>query len=212
MTDCYKVIVLTADRDLSGDEYAALLSLVSPDKRALLQRKKEKDRRPAQNSLLADVLVRRELCHLTGLQNKDLRFGSNEHHKPFLMDWPEIHYNLSHSGTIVVAAFDRKPIGIDVEFIKPINNLVTRRVFGPEEREHYARLPQEERLHYFYTIWTMKEAYLKKEGVGLTRPMHLFDVISLPNERFFPVPLGEQAICYMCTAQNTAPVYVRETT
>jgi 4'-phosphopantetheinyl transferase len=209
MADCYKVVVLTADRDLSEDEFTALLSLVSPDKRATLRAKRS--RRAAQNSLLGDVLVRRELCRLTGLRNEELRFGCAEHHKPFLEGWPDIHFNLSHAGSIIAAAFDSKPIGIDVEVIKPVNWLVARKVFSAGEQERFEILPQEDRLRYFYTIWTMKEAYLKKEGVGLTRPMRSFDVASLPNEMFFPILLGEQAICHVCTVHDTGPVYVPET-
>jgi 4'-phosphopantetheinyl transferase len=193
----FKVIALIIDRDLTAEEYTALSSLVSPDKRAVLERRR--NRRAAQNSLLGDILVRRELCRLTGLKNEDLCFAVNEHQKPFLKDRPDIHYNLSHSGNIIVAAFDSKPIGIDVEIIKPVSYQITRKVFDAEEQKHFETLSDREKLVYFYTIWTMKEAYLKKEGLGLSLPMQSFDVFALPHEKFFTILLGEQVVCHVCT-------------
>ena len=40
-----------------------------------------------------------------GLKEADVQLSYNGNGKPFLPDFPEIHFNLSHSGTIVFAIF-----------------------------------------------------------------------------------------------------------
>lgn len=48
---------------------------------------------------------------ITGLPT----FVENEHGKPSLQEYPDIHFNLSHCRSIVACAVDNAPVGIDVE-------------------------------------------------------------------------------------------------
>ena len=68
--------------------------------------------------------------------NNDLNFKIDENGKPYL-EGCDIQFNISHSDSCVVAAFDKKPVGVDVENsnreIKNVNSLA-KRIFTESER------------------------------------------------------------------------------
>lgn len=78
--------------------------------------------------------------------------------KPFFPDHPDIHFNLSHSHGAAVCALHDKPVGIDVEKLRP----APRRLAEGMEDEA------------FFRLWTAREAAIKRRGEGigvLLRPM-----------------------------------------
>ncbi len=78
--------------------------------------------------------------------------------KPFFPLRPDICFNLSHSHGAVVCALHDKPVGIDVERLRP----PPRRLAEGMEAEA------------FFRLWTAKEASVKRRGLGiaaLLRPL-----------------------------------------
>jgi 4'-phosphopantetheinyl transferase len=59
---------------------------------------------------------------------------------------------------------------VDVEFIRPLSNMesITRRYFSKAETKKILDLPPSERHSEFFKCWTIKEAYLKATGKGLS--------------------------------------------
>ena len=55
-------------------------------------------------SVAAGVLLDRGLREY-GLCEAGVRIGQGENGKPYFMDYPDIHYNLSHSGSMALAVF-----------------------------------------------------------------------------------------------------------
>jgi len=98
----------------------------------------------------------------------------NAHGKPALAGYSANHYNLSHSGRWVAAVFDREPVGIDVEIIRPIDLAIAKHYFSAPEAEWLQQQPDERRLTLFYQLWTLKESYIKAEGKGLSLPLNSF--------------------------------------
>jgi 4'-phosphopantetheinyl transferase len=103
-----------------------------------------------------------------------LKFDYNEYGKPCILEPKDIHFNISHSGDWVVCAIDNKPIGIDVETIKPIDLNIARRFFTVEEYNHLMKKDEYNRIRYFYMLWTLKESYIKAIGKGLKIPLNSF--------------------------------------
>ena len=51
-----------------------------------------------------------------------IQFGYNNYQKPYLKDYPDIHFNGSHSGEYLVCALSDVPVGIDIQKIDNMYN------------------------------------------------------------------------------------------
>lgn len=129
-----------------------------------------------QRSLLGKMMTHKILSSEFGISPDAIKIITNEHNKPALESQSNIHFNLSHSGDWVIAAFSSKPVGIDIEKIKPVNLQIAWRFFSENEVEFLKSLPEDIREHWFLKLWTIKESYLKALGTGLSRPMRSFSV------------------------------------
>ena len=76
--------------------------------------------------------------------------------KPFLSD-SNVFISLTHSKEYVGCAVSDKPVGIDVEQIKDVKDSVIERVCSKDEINYLAKSGKDE----FFTLWTLKEAYIK---------------------------------------------------
>ena len=78
--------------------------------------------------------------------------------KPFFPSRPDVCFSLSHSRGAAVCAVHNRPVGVDIEKIRP----------AP------ARLAAGMADEAFFRLWTAKEATIKRQGLGveaLLRPM-----------------------------------------
>ena len=75
--------------------------------------------------------------------------------KPFFPSRPDICFNLSHSHGAAVCAIHDKPVGVDVEKLRPAPK---RLAAGMEEGT-------------FFRLWTAKEATVKRQGLGISALM-----------------------------------------
>ena len=91
-----EVDILVATQELTQNEFDALLSLVSNEKKDRIKR--FYSYWGMQNSLIGDVLVRLETCCITGYHNKQLAFSTTTYGKPFLANNPNIQFSISHAG------------------------------------------------------------------------------------------------------------------
>jgi 4'-phosphopantetheinyl transferase len=112
----------------------------------------------------------------------DWYFEADRHGRPFVMGpsgATEIYFSLSHTeGCVACAVSGYQAVGVDVELVRPRGQLleIARDVFSPEEIEALYRLPTGERIDRFFHLWTLKEAYLKAEGIGLRQPLDRFSM------------------------------------
>jgi 4'-phosphopantetheinyl transferase len=170
---------LKLDRELNEIEYEGLLSLLPYERQARIKRFRfYKD---AQRSLLGDILARYLICTRINEKNHALEFDKNEYGKPHLVSFPDINFNITHSGDWVACAIDGKVVGIDVETIRPIDFKIAERFFSKDEVSDLFRQPEDERLNYFYKLWTLKESYIKAEGMGLSIPLGSFSMKISPD-------------------------------
>lgn len=86
----------------------------------------------------------------------------NENGKPYITG-SKYHFNISHSGEIVMLAVSDKPIGIDVERIEQRDyEKFCKRFFSEEEQKRVNSLLS------FYVLWTKKESFVKYLGGRLS--------------------------------------------
>ena len=106
--------------------------------------------------LLLEALDRE--YNITGLPT----FVENEHGKPSLQEYPDIHFNLSHCRSIVACAVDNAPVGIDVEDLGRYSECVARYCMNDDEM---SQIGSSDLI--FTRLWTQKEAVFKLQGTGI---------------------------------------------
>lgn len=85
--------------------------------------------------------------------------------KPVFPDHPGLHFNLSHSGSLALCALADRPVGVDIEVVRPRSAGLPAHVFKGAEYDRFLALGGD--WHAFYTLWTEKESILKYTGEGL---------------------------------------------
>jgi 4'-phosphopantetheinyl transferase len=128
------------------------------------------------------ILLRRLLGSYLGVDPRRLRIASNAFGKPLLVGLAaasRIRFNVSHADRLaVVAVAWERDVGIDVERIRRIDEgrEIAHRFFSPGEAAHVCGSAPGDQDVEFLRCWTRKEAYVKARGIGLSYPLHSFDV------------------------------------
>ncbi len=96
----------------------------------------------------------------------------DERGKPYLSSHPDIYISISHSHGCAACAVGDRPLGVDVEKIRPYAEKIWCKVLNPREQQILtdAALTKKERQELFYRFWTLKESYVKAEGCGFCIP------------------------------------------
>lgn len=131
----------------------------------------------------------------------DLNLREDAHGKPYL-EGNSLHFNLSHSGNIVVCAVSDREVGVDVQESVPVSHeKLWERFF--EEREKVLLRgceSDEEREALFYRLWVQKEAYGKLTGEGIPEGLKVSPgadraKLGICVEEFVPAPGYYGAVC-----------------
>ena len=110
-----------------------------------------------------------------GLRESEVKFAYGENGKPYLPEYPQIHFNLAHSGTMALAVFADVEVGCDIEEVKTAGLKLAKRFFCPGEYAYIASFSGREQDYAFYRIWTLKESFLKATGMGMRLPLDVFE-------------------------------------
>ncbi len=169
--DIYVVKIL----DISEEILNYLCMLIDSEKKNKVKKylnKKDKIR-----ALIGEILIRTIIVKKLKINNKYIKFNKNQYGKPYLKDYPEFNFNVSHSGEYVLCAVDNKSLGIDVEEIKPIEcNEIAKNFFTTKEAAYIISQDLKIQLNRFYEIWTLKESYIKCCGQGMSIPLNSFSI------------------------------------
>jgi 4'-phosphopantetheinyl transferase len=115
--------------------------------------------------------------------NLHLDFGEQPY--ATTVDGRKVFLSIAHSGNYVACMIDSQPCGIDVEVINREHIKIVERFFHYEEVLILSQISDvNEKAKCFTLIWTMKEAYLKFLGVGLSRQLSSFK-IEIRNEQVY---------------------------
>lgn len=162
----------------SESAYMQFAEMLSIEERARAARFHfEKD---AHRFAVARASVRSILGGYTLIPARDVHFVYSEYGKPSLAAAAlDIRFSVSHSGDLASLAVARgREVGADIEAIREGIELekLAERFFSPRECQSLLARAPEERLLTFFRYWTCKEAFLKAQGVGLSRGLATFDV------------------------------------
>jgi len=203
-----EVVILRIIPDLTWTQYNVLLSLVSSEKQKQINQLcffQDK-----QNALLGDILVRIEICRITGLSNSQLKFVINPHGKPFLLNNPQVYHNIAHTNQHIACVTGEVPVGIDIEQIRPIDMKIVERFFVSEEKDYILSAQSDLRDKRFFEVWTKKESRVKLEGKILLESLSAFSVLTLESGIFYNCIYNNgKIIGHMCSNRKELPL-IRE--
>ncbi|MBQ2806559.1 MAG: 4'-phosphopantetheinyl transferase superfamily protein [Clostridia bacterium] len=159
-------------KDFDEQQYAQMYRAADAERRARADRfRYEDDRR---RCLCADMLARRMLAKASGKAPDQIAFTIGYKGKPSAN--VPFYFNVSHSGNYVLCAVSDKPIGVDIEQIKPFRTGMVARYFTKDEAAYIwsgatpatETVTDPEICTRFYRTWTAKESYVKMTGTGIS--------------------------------------------
>lgn len=157
---------------------AACAALLSDEEQQRWQRfRNEAGRR---ESLTSRALARIALAHAHPIRPEEWKFEVNPYGKPRPVPECGLRFNLSNSHELVVCLVAHgAEVGVDVEPVVRAAQMlrVAEQAFSPLEREQLAGLPSYARLDRALSLWTLKEAYIKARGMGLSLPLKSISLV-----------------------------------
>lgn len=117
----------------------------------------------------------------------NVQYNYNEFKKPFCSQDPNLYFNMSHANNYIAYVFSHSyKAGIDIEFIKNIPKIESlfSSIASPQEVLIFEKQNEIDKIYFFYKTWTIKEAFLKALGIGLTYPLSDIETTIIPKERF----------------------------
>ena len=130
------------------------------------------------NALITRAFIRIVLSQYAALQPQDWLFDIAKNGKPEINNSPlALRFNLSHNDSLIVCAVCLKhDIGCDVENLSRRTNIetISKRYFSAAEYQSLKNLPGELRRPRFFEYWTLKEAFVKATGLGLSQGLDSF--------------------------------------
>lgn len=147
------------------------------------------------------VWLRKSLATALRVSEASLTFARTGNGKPWLPQHADVHFNLSHSGSLAAVAISgERPVGVDIERVagRPeMKHRIAARFFHPDELAWLTSHTEDYLLH-FTRLWSLKEAWLKMLGTGLTQPLSSFRIV---------LPAAGRAEVYAGGGQETGSAY-----
>ena len=178
-----ELIAIRLERPFSEWEADALLRFVPPQRRERLK------------NLSDPVLSYEPICAYAALSlGLNALYGwrelpalsYNRYGKPYFPEHEEVQFNLSHTRGAVLVGIHDKPIGVDIERIRPVSERTMQRLADVRtERE-------------FFESWTRRESRGKWSGTGIA-VMREKDSPTMTGERFEYVDTFSGYVACVCT-------------
>lgn len=166
-----------------------LLGLVGTERRKKVIRYRMPDDR--KRSLGAGIIIKK-ILNENGLSEDSLKYAENG--KPVA---DNLFFNVSHAGDYVVGVSSDCEVGCDIEKIVDAPLEVANHFFHLKEAEYIKSADDKNRA--FFTLWTLKESYMKMTGRGIGLPLDLFEVV--PTADGFVLGESSEKPCFFKTVE-----------
>lgn len=162
------------------DKFNLFLKKIEKERQAKIQ--ECRSYKIASTFLLGDILIRKIAKEKYNINFEDLKIVRNEYGKPYCTNIKDFYFNISNSGEWVVCAVSDEEVGIDIEKLEKVDYSVADFCFSEEENKYFKSAREEEKLNTFYSLWTLKESYLKNLGKGLSLDLKSFSIMREDKE------------------------------
>lgn len=136
--------------------------------------------------LISRVLVKTVLADKLGISPHEVNIQLHPNGKPFVQSSKAVYFNLTHSADVIILAVTEEgEIGVDIEQVD--REFEWRRVdsvLAPIEIEWIKQNELTDPFNVyqrFFQIWTLKEAYIKCTGEGMSRYLKKLNFHVLPE-------------------------------
>ena len=161
-----EIFLIELKSDISDSAFDTLFLCADRNKQQQINRMKIKTDKDM--SLTGYWLAKLAIKKVFGISIADIDFAVEESGKPYIIGYPDVHFNISHSGHIVVCAVCDKPVGVDIQLMKSRSfDRLAKRAFTDKEQKLFFSLPPDKRREQFFSTWTAKESYIKYLGTGV---------------------------------------------
>ncbi len=147
--------------------------------------------------LVAHVLLRGCLSLYGEVLPTDWQFDKNQYGRPEIKNiHTSLRFNLSHTqGLVCCIITNKKDCGIDVERFQRVDQplQLAERFFSHKEVEQLQTVSRDKIDSHFIYYWTLKEAYIKAKGMGLSLPLAQFSFI-LKNHGKIGIRFGKELL------------------
>lgn len=129
--------------------------------------------------LLSRALMRHALTFYFNEEQSSWTFIYSAHSAPNITNLPESYcVSLTHRKGYILFIISPYPVGVDIELIKPKNNLVelAEMFMTPNEHAKLIGLRQPQQLDYYYQVWTAKESYYKAHSQAEQAAIQFSDI------------------------------------
>lgn len=182
------------ERPLTAREDAALAALLPPERRQRLERLRQPEKR--REPLCAYLLLRIALRERYGWRDlPDIALTSLG--KPWFPDHPEVCFSLSHTAGAVLAALSDRPVGADIEHLRPVSQRAMRRLADVSTERA------------FFESWVRREALAKRSGAGVGTMLSAEEPLQ-PGEQFCLIDTFPGYVAGVATRGGGPPSPVRK--
>lgn len=143
--------------------------------------------KPQDQYIASRALVRLVLARCCAVVPEALAFAANEFGRPYISaPAPShgVHFSLSHTdGLLALAVSGTYEVGLDVEDTHRPTKIagIARSYFSPAEWSTLQHLEDAAQRDQFFSLWTLKEAYIKALGKGLSADLAGFSITTTPE-------------------------------
>ena len=153
-------------QDMKSEHLQQVLAFLPSWRRERVLAYKQESRQ--MESALAYIELSRALA-LRGLQDIKPHFEYNEHGKPYLSTYPNLHFSISHCSQAVGCILSEMPCGLDIERVRRASPSLISKTMNQGEVKQISSSSHPEVE--FIRLWTRKEAVFKLLGTGITDDM-----------------------------------------
>ncbi len=152
---------------------------------------------------------------------KDCCIAYGPHGKPYVSSNDNQYFNITNTSDPkyqlyhIAIAFSLQPIGIDMEHPRTISVSLATKLLSDQEQDFYHKAVDKQQFLLQY--WTLKEAYTKYTGEGLTMDLSTlsfvsndrneFRLLNDPTLQFYHLSLNNHLFLSICSKTHLNIVY-----
>ncbi len=178
------IFLINTSGGMPDSVYETWLSCLPPEKQ---EKVRKKIRIPDRITTLAThYMLRFVLEHFLHIPGEKQKYSTGKYGKPFLLNYPDVYFSLSHSSGWGVVAVSDSEVGVDIEEYRNFKLNDFKNILNENEMRYILDTNSSygTSADRFFQIWTMKEAYLKAMGTGFLNAQNNNSLVQMVNNDY----------------------------